>query len=103
MAKLSTAKVQKTFAALTKAITQRGVIDAFERAGKDRKLLLQAKKDPKKFLLGEGIRLPPRSEVTFSTERIAVGVFRFCITICLRVGPVIVCVRICRRIIIVIG
>ena len=102
MAKLDTAKVQKTFAELTKAINQQGVIDAIERAGKNHKLLLQAKKDPKKFLVGEGIRLPPRAEVTISTERISVGVFRFCITICRRVGPVIVCVRICKRIIVIV-
>jgi len=102
MAKLDTAKVQKTFAELTKAINQQGVVDAMERAGKNHKLLIQAKKDAKKFLRAEGIRLPPRAEVTVSSERISVGAIRICITICRRVGPIIVCARFCKRIIVIV-
>lgn len=101
MAKLATAKIQKTFAELSKAIAQPGVIDAIERAAKSPKLRLQAKKYPKKFLAGEGIRVPPRAEVTISTERISVSVIIFCILICRRIGPIFLCVRICRRIIVI--
>ena len=102
MPKINSAKAQQAFDELSKSLSQQPVIDALQRAGKDRKLLRQAKKDPMKYLSGEGVRLPPRSDVTISELRIPTGL-RLCITVCRRVGPFIFCTRICIPIIIVIG
>ena len=44
-----------------------------EKAGKDRSLLRQAKQDGKAFLKNEGIKLPPKTDVSISERRIAVG------------------------------
>jgi hypothetical protein len=102
MAKMQTAKAKRTFEELSAFTNQQGVIDALERAGKNRALLRKAKQDPKAFLKGEGLTLPPRADVTISERRIVVGQIRICITICRQVGPVVVCATVCTRIIVVV-
>jgi len=74
-----------------------------EKAGKDRSLLRQAKQDGKAFLKNEGIKLPPKTDVSISERRIAVGQIRICITVCRVVGPVVVCATLCTRIIVVVA
>jgi hypothetical protein len=102
MAKIQTARAKRTFDELSAFTNQQSVIDALERAGKDRALLRSAKKDGRAFLKGEGLRLPPRADVTISERRIAINRIRICITVCRRVGPVIVCATVCTRIIVVV-
>jgi hypothetical protein len=102
MAKIQTAKARSTFEELSAFTNQQAVIDVLERAGKDRTLLRKAKQDPKAFLKGEGLSLPPRADVTISERRIAVGQIRICVTVCRVVGPVVVCATVCTRIIVVV-
>jgi hypothetical protein len=102
MAKLPTDKARKAFDELSAFANQQVVIDALERAGKDRATLRKAKQDPKAFFRGEGVKLPARADVTVSERRIAVGQIRICITVCRQVGAVVVCVTVCTRIIVVV-
>ena len=102
MATMQTAKAKQTFDELSKFTNQQAVIDALERAGKNRALLRRAKQDGKAFLKAEGLTLPPRADVTISERRIAVGQIRICITVCRRVGSVVVCATVCTRIIVVV-
>jgi hypothetical protein len=103
MPKLQAAKTRSVLDELSKFANQQAVVDAIERAGKDRALLRKAKKDARAYLRGEGLELPPRAELTISEQRIAVGAIRVCLTVCRASGPIIVCVRVCIRIVIVIG
>jgi hypothetical protein len=102
MAKIQAARNQDTFNELSRFVNQQAVVDALERAGKDRPLLRKAKQDPKAFLRGEGLAPPPRTEVTVSERRIAVGQIRICITVCRQVGSVVVCATVCTRIIVIV-
>ena len=102
MATIQTDRAKRTFDELSKFTNQQGVIDALERAGKDRTLLRSAKRDGKAFLKAEGLSVPARAEVTISERRIAVGQIRICITVCRRVGSFIVCATVCTRIIVVV-
>ena len=102
MAKIDTAKAKRTFEELSAFTNQQAVVEALERAGKNRTTLRKAKQDAKLFLKGEGLTPPPRADVTISERRIAVGQIRICITVCRRVGPVVVCATVCTRIIVVV-
>jgi hypothetical protein len=102
MATIQTDRAKRTFDELSKFTNQQAVVNALERAGKDRTLLRSAKRDAKAFLKSEGLRLPPRAEVTIAERRIAVGQIRICITVCRRVGPIVVCATVCTRIIVVV-
>jgi hypothetical protein len=102
MAKLPSDKARRAFDELSTFANQQVVIDALERAGKERRVLRKAKQDGKAFLRGEGIKLPPRADVTISERRIAVGRIRICITVCRQVGSVVVCATVCTRIIVVV-
>jgi hypothetical protein len=102
MARIQTDRAKRTFDELSRFTNQQAVIDALERAGKDRALLRRAKRDGKAFLKAEGLSVPPRAEVTISERRIAVGQIRICITVCRRVGSFIVCATVCTRIIVVV-
>ena len=102
MAKIQTAKAKRTFEELSAFTNQQPVIDALERAGKNRAALRKAKQDGKAFLKGEGLTPPPRADVTISERRIAVGQIRICITVCRRVGTAVVCATVCTRIIVVV-
>lgn len=102
MAKIQTDRAKRTFDELSKFTNQQAVIDALERAGKDRTLLRSAKRDGKAFLKTEGLRVPARAEVTISERRIAVGQIRICITVCRQVGSFVVCATVCTRIIVVV-
>ena len=102
MARIQTDRAKRSFDELSKFTNQQAVIDALERAGKDRTLLRSAKRDGKAFLKGEGLRIPPRADVTISERRIAVGQIRICITVCRQVGSFIVCATVCTRIIVVV-
>jgi hypothetical protein len=102
MARLQTTRARQAFDELSKFANQQAVIDALERAGKNRPLLRKAKRDAKAFLRGEGLTPPPRADVTISERRIAVGQIRVCVTVCRQIGPVIVCVTVCTRIIVIV-
>jgi hypothetical protein len=102
MAKIQTTKNRQTYDELSRFANQQSVMDALERAGKDRTLLRKAKQDGKTFLRGEGISLPPRADVTITERRIAVGQIRICITVCRQVGSAVVCVTLCTRIIVIV-
>ena len=84
MPKLQTDKSRQAFEEIFKFANQQAMTDALKRAGKDRQLLRKAKRDPKAFLRGEGLRLPPRVDVTISERRIGIGVGRLCVTVCQR-------------------
>jgi hypothetical protein len=102
MPKLQTDKSRQAFEEIFKFANQQAMTDALKRAGKDRQLLRKAKRDPKAFLRGEGLRLPPRVDVTISERRIGIGVGRLCVTVCQRVGPFVICVTRCIPIIIIV-
>jgi hypothetical protein len=102
MATIQTARAKRTFDELSAFTNQQAVIDALERAGKERTLLRSAKRDAKAFLKGEGLAPPPRADVTISERRISVNQIRICITVCRRVGSFIVCATVCTRIIVVV-
>ena len=102
MAKIQTDRAKRTFDELSAFTNQQPVIDALERAGKDRTLLRSAKRDGKAFLKGEGLTPPSRADVTISERRISVNQIRICITVCRRVGNFIVCATVCTRIIVVV-
>jgi hypothetical protein len=102
MAKLDTVKARASFDSLSKFVNQQAVVDALDRAGKDRAILRKAKQDAKAFLKDEGLTLPPRTEFTVSEARIAVGQIRVCLTVCQVSGGRLFCVRICSTIIVIV-
>ncbi|MGH7905802.1 MAG: hypothetical protein ACREP6_04165 [Candidatus Binataceae bacterium] len=103
MAKLDTPKTQSAFEELSNFASQQAIMNALERAGKDRKLLRKAKRDARAFLEDEGLKPPPRTDITVSERRIGVGQIRVCITVCRVVGSFVVCVTICTRIIVIVA
>jgi hypothetical protein len=100
MPAIPTAKATKSFDELSAFVSRQDVVDALNKAGKDRRLLRLAKSDPKAFLLGEGIKLPPRSEVTILQKRVAVsGQITICVQVCRQIGRFMVCAQICITIV----
>jgi hypothetical protein len=102
MPKTQSDKSRQAFDEIYKFVNQQAMTNALKRAGKDRELVRKAKRDPKAFLRDEGLRLPPRVDVTVSERSISVGTGRLCITVCRQIGPVVICVTRCIPIIIVV-
>jgi len=100
MPTIPTSKTKKSFAELSAFVSRQDVVDALDKACRNKKLLRQAKSDPRRFLQGEGITLPPRSEITILQRRVAVsGQITICVQVCRQIGRFLVCAQVCITIV----
>jgi hypothetical protein len=100
MPKIAASKATRSFAELARFVSRQDVIDALEKAGKDRSLYRKAKADPKAYFRGHGIKVPPRADLTISRRPAALsGQLTICLRVCFGFGRVMICVDICITIV----
>jgi hypothetical protein len=89
MANPTRAEVQKTLGQLQKFTLERKFQTVVQTAAKKKETFDQLKAKPHEFLGKRGIKIPDAMRIRVS------GTIRFCITVCKRIGPVTICIRIC--------
>lgn len=94
MLKVPTDKTTRSFDELSSFVSRQDVIDALEKAAKNNTLLRKAKADAKTFFRGEGIKLPPRADLTISARRVT-GQLTVCVEGCTTVLGIRVCAKAC--------
>jgi hypothetical protein len=92
MANPSRAEVSKAIGQLQKFSLERKFQTVIQNAAKKKETFDRLKAKPHDFLERQGIKIPELVRIRIS------GTIRFCITICKRLGPVTVCIRICGTI-----
>lgn len=100
MNKSSSVKVRKTSTELSSFVSKQELLDALEKATTNKSLLRKAMTDPKKFLSGEGVKVPARADVKISRGRTTLsGQITICIQVCRQIGRIVVCVQVCITIV----
>lgn len=92
MANPTRAEVQKVLGQLQKFSLEKKFQTLVQTAVKKKETLDQLKAKPHEFLERRGIKIPDMVRIRVS------GTIRFCITVCKRLGPVTICIRICGTI-----
>jgi hypothetical protein len=96
MPKISTAKAISTYGELSKFVARQDVVDALEKAAKNQALFRKVKTDAGAFLRSEGIKVPPRTQISVSRQvEVPTRRILFCVYVCRQVGRFLLCTRIC--------
>jgi len=93
-------KARQTFIELSQFASNQDVVNALNKAGRNKLLLREAKANPKKYLTNEGIKAPTGATLSISQSRPTVsGQITICFQVCRQLGRVLVCAQICVTIV----